>query len=237
MTEDARDSVAARIDPGAKLVWLLLISVAGSWFTEPASLASIALMAATPFVLASRGELSIAWKYKYLILFVPSLLLFYHFVIKSGFSQNEVEFADVKWGATAYSLKILSSVVSLTFLLSTTDMRQLVNRIVRFGLPVKAAFTVYLTLRFIEILRVDASSIREALQLHRRSSWLKLVRYPATLVFLGLQRAEQTASAMDLRGFPGGNRRTYSGDRNWSWSGWSLPGVTALIAILIEFIQ
>lgn len=230
-----RGSIAAEIDPAAKIAWLLVISIAGTWFLDPARLAIVTIAVILPFILIDKPEIAIAWKYKFLIMFVPSFLLIYHFGFKYVFLLEKFEISDVKWGASSYSLKILNSVLALTFLLATTDIRQLVNRLEKLGLPTKAAFAIYLTLRFIEILRVDASSIREALQLHSRTRWLQLTRYPATLVFLGLHRAGQTASAMDLRGFPGGSDRTYFGNRDWRLVGWLLPASSVIAAIFATY--
>jgi energy-coupling factor transporter transmembrane protein EcfT len=231
MSSGKQGSIAAKIDPAAKIIWLLVISIAGSMFLDAHKLLPVTGVVVFPFLLCRKENLIVAWRYKYLIFFVPSLLFIYHIGIIPSLSGNLLNFSNVKWDSASYSIKILNSVLALTFLLSTTDIRQLVNRLASLGLPLKAAFAIYLTLRFVEILRVDAASIREALKLHRKTRWLQVTRYPATLVFLGLHRANQTASAMDLRGFSSGIQRTYFGSKKWSPTGWLLPIVSGVAII------
>jgi energy-coupling factor transport system permease protein len=231
MSSKKQGSIATEIDPAAKIVWLLLISVAGGVFLNARNLLFVTGVVALPFLLCNRENVVTAWKYKFLVIFVPTLLLVYHFIISPFIQGNHLTISDVKWNSVSYSIKILNSVLALTFLLSTTDIRQLVNRLANLGLPLKAAFAIFLTLRFIEILRVDAASIREALKLHRKTRWLQLTRYPVTLIFLGLHRANQTASAMDLRGFSSGIERTYFGSKKWNPAGWLLPLVSGVIIV------
>jgi len=230
-----RLSVAAQIDPAAKLMWLFLVSVAGSLLMGASQLIAVTVLVALAFALCDRAELATAWKFRFLVLFIPALLLVYHSVLGPLMAGGSWRIGDVRWSSASYSIKILNSVLALTFFLSTTDMRQLVNRLAKLGLPVGAAFSIYLMLRFVEILRVDAASVRDALRMHRRSGRLRFARYPATLVLLGMHRANQTATAMDLRGFPGGPGRTFFGTRYWSPIGWLLPVGTGLAIIAVSF--
>jgi len=230
----SRTSVASLIDPAAKLTWLLIVSVSGSILVNPQYLAIFTASILLCFGLCRLGELISAWKFRWIIIFIPGLLWIYHGIVSPYFSGQLWQSSPVKWSSAAYSLKILNSVLALVFLLSTTEIRQLVNRLSKLGMPSRAAFSVYLMLRFVEILRADAASVRDAMRLQRASPIRQFTRSAATLVLLGMHRAEQTSLAMDLRGFSSTHPRTYLGTRRWSAAGWLLPlAAAALLGALV----
>jgi len=223
-------SLARRVDPLAKLLWLLAVSISGSLLVRWEELLGVTGIVCASFALCGRDELAKARRYWWVIVFIPSLLMAYHMALLPLASSGGWNPARITASGTIYSLKILNSVLALVFLLISTDIRQLVDRFTVVGMPAGAAFTIYLMIRFVEIARSDARYIREALLIRaggRRWSLayssLLLRRYAATLVLLGMLRAEQTAMAMDLRGFSASGNRTYLSHSAWPIISWLFP--------------
>ncbi|WP_186294374.1 energy-coupling factor transporter transmembrane component T family protein [Bradyrhizobium guangdongense] len=239
MIDDAKLSLAARLDPLAKLAWLLAAGVASSVLATSSKLLAMTLIVGAGFLMCRPRELANVYRYRVIIFLVPSLLLFFNAIMIPIYSAEVWQVSVIKWSALAYSLKIFNSILALVFFLVSTDIRQLVNRLTWARVPVGVAFSIYLMLRFIEILRVDALHVRDALRMRRSPrpplSGLSVTmgRYLATLVLLGIYRSEQAAMAMDLRGFSSSKGRTFYADQKWSRASWLLlfAGIV-LIAII-----
>jgi energy-coupling factor transporter transmembrane protein EcfT len=241
MTSPIRTSLAARIDPLAKLVWLLLVGVSSSLLIGPSPLLGVTAFVCLTFLLCRWDELAQVYKYKIILLLVPSLLIFFNAIMVPIYS-NAWHIGEIKWSAISYSIKIFNSILALVFFLISTDVRQLVDRLTQMGVPVGAAFSIYLMLRFMDILRVDARYVRDALRMRRANKTLLgssrlFGRYVATLVLLGIYRSEQAAMAMDLRGFSTAKRRTFFGDHPWSLAGWLLPLLGSALILVLALVD
>lgn len=100
------------------------------------------------------------------------------------------------------------------------------------GIPSKYAFALYLMLRFAPIIASESAQIRQAQRARvprRRLSldeFILIRRYLLALVGLVVRRAEQTALAMDARGFSREGLRTCLVS-----PGWSLRGPLLLVAV------
>lgn len=224
-----RSSLAANIDPLAKLIALLVMGLASA-FTD--NLVDIlmwtgavgALLLCLSPVEASRGL-----KFGWLVLFVPTLLLVFHLLILPAMSGNSLGRARAIDDALFYSLRMFNAVLLLVWILVSTDTRNVVQRIAAVGVPSRLAFSLYLMLRFVDLLSTHAQSVKEAM-IMRHGGWANVgfVRswfqhYVASLLLFGVLRAESTAMAMDLRGFNSPTRRTFLNSRRWSLLGWLLP--------------
>lgn len=223
-------SVAARIDPLAKLSWIFSVSALSAVFHNPLHSLTLLIMICLSFMLCSRHELLEAFSYWKIVIFLPVLLIVFHLVVIPISAGDALASEDIIREGVLRSVAILNSVLALVIFLVTTEIRSLVDRFVNIGMPLGAAFSVYLMLRFFEIISNDARNVRDALLLRAGGKkislpYLKLFfsRYTGTLVMLTLRRTDQVAMAMDLRGFASGHHRTYLGHREWHPSGWLLP--------------
>lgn len=226
----SQKSLAAKIDPLAKLLWIFLVSALSAALHDPLHSLALLIMICLSFTLCSRSEIYRAFDYWKIILFLPILLLFFHLAVLPLSAGDALASEDIVRGGILRSAAILNSVVALIFFLITTEIRSLVDRFVNIGMPLGVAFSIYLMLRFLEIISNDARNVRDALVLRAGGnklslSYLRLFfsRYIGIIVILTLRRTDQVAMAMDLRGFASGHRRTYLGHQEWRLAGWLLP--------------
>jgi energy-coupling factor transporter transmembrane protein EcfT len=236
-----RIPVAARLDPLAKALWLITVSVTGAALTRPEHLVYATALTSCTFCLCSIAELRELARYRWVIASVPMLLFAYHLLFLPAARIEGHGFLQMTLSAAIYSLKILNSVLALCFMLISTDIRHLVDRMIAAGIPKEAAFAVFLMLRFMEIMGADAAQIRDALLIRAGGrkwsrAYLRLMshRYVTTLVVLGMLRAEQTAMAMDLRGFASRAQRSALSHPQWLRGSWLLP--LAYLVLLIAAI-
>ena len=222
-------SLASRTDPLAKITFLLMVSIGGMVIWTPEQLALSDLLVLCAYATCGFAELRAAYTYRWTIVSIPVMLMFYHVLVLVAANGSQVT-VRMLMDASTYSLRILGSVLALCYLLVSTDIRVLANRAMEVGVPRHAAFAVFLMLRFMDILRVDAAEIQDALLMRtggcRRSReylWLLSTRYVVTLVILGMLRSEQTALAMDLRGFDLAGPRTSLYQPAWAVACWFLP--------------
>jgi energy-coupling factor transport system permease protein len=108
----------------------------------------------------------------------------------------------------------------------TTSPRQLVIGLVKLGIPYRLAWGVLLALRYIPVITAELEQIRDA-QLVRGvrsnggiSGRLEMYRrYTLPLLASVLRKAEDSALAMDGRGFGAYDDRVFVDEFHWSTSG------------------
>lgn len=179
-----------------------------------------------------------------LVLLVPTCLLFFHSISHAGqailiLGPASVTREGVREGLILFFRVAFVVLASLTFLW-TTNIRELMVGLVRIGLPYRFAFAIYLALRYVPIMQVERDIIQDAIAVRRQSRritfkwYLKLwMRYIFLLVVNGLQKAEQTATAIQVRGF-GGQHRTFITPFQFTLHGVGLIiGFVLLIGILL----
>lgn len=231
-----RRSLAANIDPLAKLIALLIVGVSSA-FTD--RLADILVWTAAVIALLlslSADEARRSLKFLWLVLFVPTLLVVFHLLILPTMSGNPLGRTRAIEDALFYSLRMFNAVLMLVWILVSTDTRNVVQRVAAAGVPGSLAFSLYLMLRFVDLLATHAQSVKEAM-IMRHGGWANAAflrswfqHYVASLLLFGVLRADSTAMAMDLRGFGSSTRRTYINSRRWSFLGWLLPLMFAAVA-------
>jgi energy-coupling factor transport system permease protein len=100
-------------------------------------------------------------------------------------------------------------------LLTTTRERELIDGLMKGGLPFEASFLLMLTLRFISLSMTDLMTIREARRaraMPERENLIQLLRNLVSIVvplFIATIRRIQTSSnALEVKGFAPGAKRT-----------------------------
>ena len=209
----------ARCDPASKLLWVVNTSVVAAATQSPSQLLLLVALVLVCFLCLSEIRMSAMRNYWRLLVLVPGLLFAFHLLLHPGVVLYHLAFLQITReglvAASIYSLKLFCSVLAVITFILTTDMRELVASLVRLRVPVVFAFGIYLMLRFVPIMAVEAETVRMGLRTRapgRQSAAMTLrlwQRYLFTLVLLGVRRAEQTALAMDARGFAISGTRTF----------------------------
>jgi energy-coupling factor transport system permease protein len=253
MTSSARDkgvsnrrnksSLIGAIDPTFKLAWVISLSIFAATLADARVL--IGLLALTFFNLffASLREARQFISFWRVFFFIPPLLFLFHassnYILRDGLSEQAM--MQVISESSIYSLRILNSLFVLVLFIVTTDIRALVDRLCSLGVPFKFAFSIYLMLRFVDLLTYESQQIWSAVTTRFGAKMGLLtrlhiaVRYGVTLIVLGIRRAEQTAIAMDLRGFANAGTRTFFGPTKWAWTKWPYLAGNGGVATWILF--
>lgn len=213
-----RDTLAAA-DPISKLLWVANTSVAAAAMRSPSQL--MLLLGGTLLSLLCLSRVSVRGVAKYgrILMLVPGLLFAFHLFLHPGTPIYQIGFLKVtREGlatASVYSLQLFCSISAVVLFLLTTDLKLLIVSLIRLKVPLRFAYAIYLMLRFIPIMAIEADTIRMAFRTRapqRRLglTWIRLwERYLFALVFMGVRRAQQTALAMDSRGFAPEKDRTF----------------------------
>ena len=111
----------------------------------------------------------------------------------------------------------------------TTDIRDLMTGLVHIGMPYRYAFSVFLALRFIPIVQQEVDAVKAAHAIRGRASYSPIKhrfrlwqRYMFTVIVNGLRKAENTALAIESRGFGAYPDRTYTKSFRWTKKGFFL---------------
>ena len=240
-----RDSFVHRADSLSKVFWVLAVALAMFQFHQPLSgalmLGSLLLVA----LLLARVPPLVLLRSTPLIFGVASLLGMFHLFVTPGppaFHFGPFAFSQAGLAAGAGFFFRLSVVVLASFLLIwTTDIRDLMVGLVRLGLPYRFAFAIFMALRFLPLVQQEVDAVRAAHAIRGRASRSRLrhrfrlwQRYLFTVIINGLRKAENTAIAIESRGFGAYPDRTYVKDFHWSAYGIALlAAYLLLIASLI----
>jgi len=159
----------------------------------------------------------------YVKVIVPVMLIFlivFPLVDHGGAVFFEYGPIEISWvgvsagiiGASRLGTLFLSTV---GVLLTTTRERDLIQGLMKGGLPFEASFLLMMTLRFISLSMTDLTIIREARRaraMPERENLIQLLRNLVSIIvplFLATIRRIQTSSnALEVKGFASGAKRT-----------------------------
>lgn len=248
-------SLMHRMDAMSKFIWVFVVSILSFVYWEPWQLAIQIVVLFFIALSFSRHNLSAMLRAWLMFAFLASLILFFHVLSrKSGTELLRLGIISVysdglKIGLM-YAFRVLSIMGSSYIFVQTTSPRELVVALVRFGIPYKYAWMIFLSMLSIPIFETEAVIVREA-QLVRgvrpasnpiQERLQMYQRYILPLLVSGLRRVEGLGIAMDSRGFAAYPQRTFIDSFHWTFSGllfmgfWSLLFIVLLIA-RIYFIQ
>jgi energy-coupling factor transport system permease protein len=247
-----KSSVIHRSDALSKLLWVLIVVAATFQFRESASrgwmLAALLLVA----IFVARVPVRSIVKASPLIFGVALLLgLFHYFITKGTTPLIEVgPFTVMKESledGLAFFFRLAIMVLVSFLLIWTTDIRELMVGLVRLKLPYRFAFAIFMALRFLPVIQEEVDAVRAAHAIRGRASKSQIKhrfrlwqRYLFTVIVNGLRKAENTAMAIESRGFSAYPDRTYVKDFHWTVSGVMLDVVFLLLGaglILMERIR
>jgi energy-coupling factor transport system permease protein len=233
-------SIFTRIDALSKLIWVIL--VIAITFQLQSNLARGLMLALLVFItiLLARVPLKTIWQAMPIILIMGTLLFIVNLLTVP--STSTIEIAGLTFGKQGfdrgleYFLRITIMVLASFIFIWTTDIRDLMTGLVSLGMPYRYAFTIFLALRFLPIVQQEVEAVKAAHAIrgrafhspirHRFRLWQ---RYMFTVIVNGLRKAENTALAIESRGFGAYPDRTYTKNFRWTMLG------VLLILVFIAF--
>jgi energy-coupling factor transport system permease protein len=147
---------------------------------------------------------------------------------------------------TAIALRVLAMVAASITIAKTTDPRDVFISLTQIGVPYKIAYGLFAAIRFIPLMEYEADTIREAQMVRGittpkkgwRQQLIRLGNILTPLIACGIRRAQQSAAALEVRGFGLYPDRTNLRKPVKSRSGWILVSVTlALVVVYIALTK
>ena len=222
-------SLLTRIDALSKLLWVILVILVT--FQLQSNAARGLMLAALLFILIlARIPFRSVWKAMPIILVMGTLLFIVNLFTVPSTSFMEV--GGIRVGQQGFErgleffLRITIMVMASFIFIWTTDIRDLMTGLVRIGMPYRFAFAIFLALRFLPIVQQEVDAVKAAHAIrgralrspirHRFRLWQ---RYMFTVIINGLRKAENTALAIESRGFGAYPDRTYLKSFRWTRTG------------------
>ncbi len=225
-----RPSTIHRADAISKLTWVLLVVLVTfqlhSSATRGLMLASLLFVA----LFVARVPFKVVLRASPLIFGVALLLGLFHLAITPGeplfrIGPLTASRAGLEDGA-GFFFRLAIMVLASFMLIWTTDIRDLMVGLTHIGLPYRFAFAIFMALRFLPMVQQEVDSVRAAHAIRGRASksafshrFRLWQRYLFTVIVNGLRKAENTAVAVESRGFGAFPKRTYVKDFHWTITG------------------
>ena len=146
----------------------------------------------------------------------------------------------------AIAFRILSIVASSMIIARTTDPHDIFLTMTSIGMPYKLAYGLFIALRYIPLMEYEAGNIQSA-QFVRgivkkeggglRNTYAQVSKFLIPFVAIGVRRADQSALAMEVRGFGLHETRTNLRELKFSKNGWLFVGIWAAAFIVYNLIM
>ena len=209
-----------RVYPLVKLIWVFLIAVGLFVFKQPLSGMIVFLFVLGMALFMGKMRPVEILKSGLVVFGLGFLLMIFHFLIDPGetvWSFGILKVSDYGLQQGPVFFFRLSGVVLASFILIwTTDTRDLMQSLVKAGMPYRYAYTVFLALRFLPLIQREVESVKAAHAIRGRAAGTSLKhrivlwqRYIFTILINGLRKAESTADALECRAFGFASERTY----------------------------
>jgi energy-coupling factor transport system permease protein len=225
------NSIFQRADALSKLIWVLVVVIFTFQFRSSEArgimLGSLLVVA----ILFARVPIKTILRASPLIFGIALLLGLFHLFVTPG---AHVLFTLGPLTATqeglvtgsGYFFRLAIMVMASFILIWTTDIRELMVGLVHLGVPYRYAFAIFMALRFLPIVQQEVDAVKAAHTIRGRASSSPIrhrirlwQRYFFTIIINGLRKAENTALAIESRGFGVYPNRTYVKDFKWTLLG------------------
>jgi energy-coupling factor transport system permease protein len=225
------NSVIHRADALSKLLWVLVVVITAFQFHDSVSRGLMLVVLLFIAIFVAHVPLRAIWKVSPLIFGVAFLLGVFHYIVTKGITPlfsigSFVVMKESLEDGAAFFFRLAIMVMASFLLIWTTDIRELMVGLVRLGMPYRFAFVVFMALRFLPVIQQEVDAVRSAHSIRGRAAKSQLrhrfrlwQRYLFTVIVNGLRKAENTAIAIESRGFGAFLDRTYVKDFHWSVSG------------------
>jgi energy-coupling factor transport system permease protein len=235
-------SFLTRIDALSKFIWVVLVIVITFQLQSNVARSLMLALLVLITILLARISLKTIWQAMPIILIMGTLLFLVNLLTVP--STSTIEIAGLTVGKEAfdrgleYLLRITIMVLASFIFIWTTDIRDLMTGLVSLGMPYRYAFTIFLALRFLPMVQQEVDAVKAAHAIrgrafhspirHRFRLWQ---RYMFTVIVNGLRKAENTALAIESRGFGAFPTRTYVKDFRWTVGGLVMVGLFILLGV------
>lgn len=226
-------SIFHRADAISKLAWVVLVVVTTFQLTTSAARGCMLLVLLAVALLVARIPLRAILQASPLIFGVAILLGLFHVFITPGtpffqLGPLVISREGLEDGAGFFFRLAIMVLVSF-MLIWTTDIRDLMVGLIHIGLPYRFAFAIFMALRFLPLIQQEVDAVKAAHAIRGRASRSAVShrfrlwqRYLFTVIVNGLRKAENTAVAVESRGFGAYPQRTYVKDFHWTATGTGL---------------
>ncbi|WP_442604252.1 energy-coupling factor transporter transmembrane component T family protein [Paenibacillus sp. KN14-4R] len=216
------ESFFHRMDPISKIAWVICMSILILTYERAdVQLALFVVVAAIGLVLANLPIQSI-WRSLRIPLYIGIPYFILQLLVVSGgtviwqFGRFEIT-AEALDFATAISIRFLTLILVSFVFVATTEPRLFVLALSqKLRLPYRFTFAISIALRFVPILQKEAEMIRLAQRLRglseprgMRNRYMAWKRFVLAVFIQAVRKAQQTANAMDTKGFGVYPDRTY----------------------------
>lgn len=223
-------SFFTRIDALSKFFWVVLVIIATFQLNSNEGRAIMLGFLLVIMLLFARIPLKTAWQAAPVILIMGALLFLVN--VFTFPSTSTITIAGLELGQQGFErglefmLRITIMVLASFIFIWTTDIRDLMTGLVRIGMSYRYAFAIFLALRFLPIVQQEVDAVKAAHAIRGRASHSPLQhrfrlwqRYMFTVIVNSLRKAENTAMAIESRGFGAFPDRTYTKAFRWTLTG------------------
>jgi energy-coupling factor transport system permease protein len=223
-------SFFTRIDALSKLIWVILVIVATFQLGTNQARGIMLGLVVYIIVLLARVPLKTIWRAMPIILIMGTLLFIVNVLTVP--STSFIYILGLRVGQQGFDrgleffLRITIMVLASFLFIWTTDIRDLMTGLVHIGMPYRYAFSIFLALRFLPIVQQEVDAVKAAHAIRGRASYSPIrhrfrlwQRYMFTVIVNGLRKAENTALAIESRGFGAYPDRTYTKGFRWTKTG------------------
>ncbi len=240
-----KESPIHRADALSKLLWVVIVVVATFQFQTTYSRATMFGVLLFTALFIAKVPLKSIWRVSPLIFGVAFLLGAFHYFVTKGVTPlfnigSYVVFREPLEAGGAYFFRLAIMVLASFLLIWTTDTYQLMVGFAYLGLPYRYAFAIFMALRYIPLIQREVEAVRAAHAIrgkaaqsplkHRLRLWQ---RYLFTVIVNGLRKAENTAVAIEARGFGAYPERTYWKEFHWTRSGILLVALFSVFCVAL----
>jgi energy-coupling factor transport system permease protein len=229
------NSIIHRVDSLSKLAWVVVVILVTFQLSTTESRAIMLATLLIVTILFARIPFINILRASPLIFGVALLLGLFHTLITPGTPIFSIgTFTGTQEGlikGSGYFFRLAIMVLASFMLIWTTNIRDLMVGLVRLGIPYRYAFAIFMALRFLPIIQQEVDAVKSAHAIRGRASRSPLAhrfklwqRYLFTVIVNGLRKAENTALAIESRGFGAFPTRSYVKDFRWTVGGLVMVG-------------
>lgn len=140
----------------------------------------------------------------------------------------------------AITLRILAIVTASAIIAKTTDPRDIFLSLIGVGVPYTLAYGLFAAIRFLPLMEYEAETIKEAHMVRGiasqkgglKSKFNQTRNFLVPFIASGVRRAQQSAIALDVRGFGLTEERTYLRQLNFGRTGYAFVALWFVAMVL-----
>ena len=234
------DTFIHRLDPRAKIVFMIIVSTS-IFMVQKIYIAAFILLVMVFLWILAKLPGSVLWGFMKILLPIIGFLFIVQAIFYPGTTPLIKPLIPIGKGigqvtlegllfAVLLALRLMAMIIMLPLVSFTTPVQIFALGMVKMGLPYKLAYTLTTALNLVPILQtetgviVDAQKLRAMQTFEKGKIGEKMRAYPALvtpLVIGSMRRAQLMAVAMDSRAFGASKSRTYLEDISMHFKDWA----------------